>query len=64
MTAPTMLIIKEPKLSTYHFLWRVILEDGLYQLQRYSKEYSTWVSVNHCQTEEEPIKLYDQLEII
>ena len=57
-----MKIIREPKKASYGFLWRVILEDNLYQLQRYSKEYRTWMSVNHFETEDEPVKLYNQLE--
>jgi len=57
----TIKIIKESKIATYGFNWRVIFEDDLYQLQRFSKEYRTWFTVKHSLNENEVIKMYDEL---
>jgi hypothetical protein len=57
-----MKIIRDIKLGLYNFQWRVILEDNLYQLQRFSKEYNTWFSVKSSLDENQIIKMYDQLE--
>ena len=57
-----MKIICEPKKGMYGFIWRIVFEDDLYQLQRFSKEYNTWFSVNHHQTIDEPLRLYNQVE--
>ena len=56
-------IIKDIKYGLYGFMWRIILEDGLYQLQRYSKEYSCWISVRSLLECDPLIKQYNELEV-
>jgi len=59
-----VLIICDVKLGLYNFKWRVIKDtaSNLYELQRYSKEYSTWFSVKSSLDKEEIVKMYNQLE--
>ena len=55
-------IIRDTKKGLYGFMWRIILEEGLYQLQRYSKEYSCWISVRSLLESEPLIRQYNELE--
>ena len=55
-------IVKPNKTGMYQFQWRVIFEDGLYQLQRFSKAYRTWMTVQSSFDENEIVKLYNQIE--
>jgi hypothetical protein len=57
----TTKIIRDSKTADYGFQWRVVFEDGTYQLQRLSKEYKTWIGVKHSLDENEVIKMYDRL---
>ena len=55
-------IIKQVKTGLYNFKWRIIFEDNLYQLQRFSKEYNTWLTVKSSENQELIIKMYNEIE--
>jgi len=54
-------LIKFSKTAKYGFIWRVIFEDNLYQIQRFSPEYRTWFTTKYSSNEDELIKMYDDL---
>ena len=56
-------IIRDNKTGLYGFIWRITLNDGLYELQRYSTEYKTWLTVQSRENSEELVELYNNLEI-
>jgi len=55
-------IIKQVKTGLYNFKWRVIFEDNLYKLERFSKEYNTWLIVKSSESQESIIKMYDEIK--
>lgn len=55
-------IIKQVKPGLYNFKWRVIFEDSLYQLQRFSKEYNTWFTVKFSESQELIVKMYNEIK--
>jgi hypothetical protein len=57
-----MIIIRDNKIGLYGFVWRIITEDGLFELQRYSEEYKTWFCVQSSLESDRLIKLYDDLK--
>jgi len=55
-------VICPPKEGFYGFNWRVIFEDMMYELQRYSPEYRTWFTVQ-ASRELDPIRdTYNRIE--